>query len=1218
MSRLNNIQTKIMQLEGGRFQKLCDSYLYLKRNLENITSLGSMEGTDKTTKGIPDTYYWDKNSKGYILVMYGTHKNATSKLDKDIREAIEKSKIDKNDIKEIICCHTSSNLTVEKDKTLRDLAKPIKLTLIGIDTLSHDLLNFKYQSIVRDFLFLTESTEQVWSLNEFISMHDKSKTNAPLSTKYVESTSIINELIRDLNDNQIFLLSGVPGAGKTRIAIETCKQLSSEYNIICVKSNLINVYQDIKDALDKDRLNYLFLDDANTITDLEAVTNLLKIKEYEKNLKVLMTVRDYATPEIIDQTNSFKTKLYKVYLMSNDNIEKLIKSINFLSSNDIRKIMKLSHNNPRIAVIASNLAKDSDHNYMDSMSNVLDSYYSKIVKDNILSIEEKITLFILGFKQKVNLTNKSDYIDLLSFFELSDKEFIKSLHLLHDKELCDIFKNLAAKTRDQSLTDFIIVDFIANNHVIYIRDFFKNLYPTYKKEIINMLNIANSFKFTKEWADHLTSEIKFVYKNIIKETDTADFLTQYGAVIPIESLSYVQEKINLTEKIDFFNLSQDEFEEQQKYTNSQDNKDEIVNILSALSRSNNSRNSSVLLIEYFQKRPDKINEVFAAIQNNFNFEEINNNYLEKRINILDIFDTLPNFTETTALLIFNISKEFLKFSTEKIIFDGKEGVISNYKLSDGEYLINHRLQIFNILSKIYSYDYEKINTNIDKLIMQYPVYEFKNGFSKTVKSDLFTIEKLFFNDLKNLSLRHEALVFNLVKLIKIMNIDSNFFKNFTPSNEQIIYSIFSANELDISLDYEKNIELRKEKLKNIYKQYSGDLQWLFNALRKFQLDELLNRSEIEESIGLLYSSLKIKEKEKMLMALLNSNYVLNHHYNNFDFYIKDLPFSSSKQILDNIKKDIDDSWYFSMFLNLRDIDSNRTSEFLMFLENAKDYKSINYFNILNFLNYIEKDDSFLAILISQYEQGVISGRFFIPNYVSIDNAENIIKILGYKESQKIYLESLERGDINDHGYFLKALLADKNSHFIYSYLIKLNSLRLFGNSHAKSNIHLKYIWSSPVAEVGIRKYLNYLIKEKLVIYIGVDIYLQKLFKSNPERFYNFIKSEITTTHDEIKLFNLYNISLQIIKENEKLVQLFILLKDKEVNKDLFNSLHFSLLSKVWSGSLVPDLEEEINFLNMLLEVFTDIKYISYSMTITQKIDNLKEQIEREKLSDYLE
>ena len=229
MSRLNNIQTKIMQLEGGRFQKLCDSYLYLKRNLENITSLGSMEGTDKTTKGIPDTYYWDKNSKGYILVMYGTHKNATSKLDKDIREAIEKSKIDKNDIKEIICCHTSSNLTVEKDKTLRDLAKPIKLTLIGIDTLSHDLLNFKYQSIVRDFLFLTESTEQVWSLNEFISMHDKSKTNAPLSTKYVESTSIINELIRDLNDNQIFLLSGVPGAGKTRIAIETCKQLSSEY-----------------------------------------------------------------------------------------------------------------------------------------------------------------------------------------------------------------------------------------------------------------------------------------------------------------------------------------------------------------------------------------------------------------------------------------------------------------------------------------------------------------------------------------------------------------------------------------------------------------------------------------------------------------------------------------------------------------------------------------------------------------------------------------------------------------------------------------------------------------------------------------------------------------------------------------------------------------------------------------------------------------------------
>ncbi|OTO72008.1 hypothetical protein [Enterococcus sp. 12E11_DIV0728] len=137
VSKLNRIQNEIKQLEGGRFQNLCDVYLYRKRNWENIVSLGSMDGTDKTTKGIPDTYYFDSHSNRYTLVMYGTRKDATAKLETDIREAIEKSKVSEKDVEEIICCHTSSNITVEKDKELRSLADSIKLTLIGIDTLSN-------------------------------------------------------------------------------------------------------------------------------------------------------------------------------------------------------------------------------------------------------------------------------------------------------------------------------------------------------------------------------------------------------------------------------------------------------------------------------------------------------------------------------------------------------------------------------------------------------------------------------------------------------------------------------------------------------------------------------------------------------------------------------------------------------------------------------------------------------------------------------------------------------------------------------------------------------------------------------------------------------------------------------------------------------------------------------------------------------------------------
>ncbi|MDQ6468022.1 hypothetical protein RCC94_11035 [Exiguobacterium acetylicum] len=1214
MSRLNDIQNKILQMEGGKFQKLCDSYLYRKRNLENITSLGSMEGTDKTTKGIPDTYYWDSKYQGYVLVMYGTKKNATAKLEKDIREAIEKTKINRKDIKEIICCHTSSNLTVEKDKMLRDLASPIELTLIGIDTLSHDLLDFKYQGIVKDFLRVQESTEQVWSLEQFISIHDKSKTNAPLNTQYIETEPIIKELIKDLNDNQIFLLYGVPGAGKTKIAIETCKKLSDDYNVICVKSNLIDVYQDIKNALDKERLNYLFLDDANTITDLKAITSLLKLVEYEKNLKILMTVREYAVSQIANQISSFKTKHYKISLMENEKIEILIKSINNLPSSSVRKIMKLSHNNPRLAVIATNLTKDKNFMYLNDENDVLESYYGQIVEDNVLSTEEKITLFILSFKKKLNLINISDFEDLLAFFELNSKIFTESLNQLNNKELCDIFKNKAAKVRDQSLSDFIIIDFLVNKNIIKIRELFIKLYPIYQEEILDILNVINNFKFNQDWSDYLTSEIKFVYTNLIKEDNKAKFLQQYGRIIPIESLSYVQKKINNTEKIQF-NMSQKEFEQQQKnFTH----EDEIVSVLRSMAQSKKSNHAAILLINYFQKRPDKILQVFSAIHYDFNIDDTLTNYLEKRSSIIKIFNSLPKITEITALLIVNIAEDFLKFSTEKITFYEREGFISRYKLVDGDYLIKHHQDVFTLLSKIYYLNYKDPNDRIDKLIMKYPVYESENGFLNTVKSDLICIENLFFKNFEQLTIRQEALFFNLVTQAKRLNLNISSFDDFIPSNKQLIYYSFSSNAFDSNFDYERSIETRKKNLKFIYRKHSEDLLCLFNTLRNYQLDELLNTSRIEESICILYSCLKVKEKEHMLSCLLNSDYVLFHNYNGFNFFMNDLSFESSKKILNSIEKEIDSSWYLSNFLTSQKIDQLQAKEFMIFLKQFKDYKKFSFFNVLSFEKYIEKNDDFLPFLLSQYEKNLISESFFIPAYVSKENAEKIINLLGYTKSKILYLKGLELDNIDESGKFLDALLKDQDFNFICSYFIKLNSLKFSRNLFNKFSIHLKYIWNSTVVEKGIRGYLDYLIKENLGKSIGINSYLEKLYKANPEKFFQFIEKEIFITKDKERLSILYNLSLEIINCDKKLIDLFKLLKNKEIDELFFRTLHLIPISRYWSNSLVPNLDKEIKFLNSLLNLFEDINYLSYSMIITEKIDKLNEQRESELLSDYLE
>lgn len=70
MAIINNIKQKIRILDQGSFQNLCDQILS-NMGYDNLVSLGSQAGTQKTTKGTPDTYCIVDKDK-YIFVEYTT------------------------------------------------------------------------------------------------------------------------------------------------------------------------------------------------------------------------------------------------------------------------------------------------------------------------------------------------------------------------------------------------------------------------------------------------------------------------------------------------------------------------------------------------------------------------------------------------------------------------------------------------------------------------------------------------------------------------------------------------------------------------------------------------------------------------------------------------------------------------------------------------------------------------------------------------------------------------------------------------------------------------------------------------------------------------------------------------------------------------------------------------------------------------------------------
>ena len=193
MKNINSIQNAIIQLEGGAFQKLFDAYLYKKYKFNNIQTLGVETGTNKTTKGTPDSYVVTNDGK-YILINYGTvSSNPVEKIRADILSCFDKSKlsIPKEKIKKIICGHRSTNIHIEQFDNIMEIIDGIEIELIGIDTLSHDLALF-YPHIAKDELGISIDTNQFFEIEDFVKIYDVNGINAPINCDFLHRELELN------------------------------------------------------------------------------------------------------------------------------------------------------------------------------------------------------------------------------------------------------------------------------------------------------------------------------------------------------------------------------------------------------------------------------------------------------------------------------------------------------------------------------------------------------------------------------------------------------------------------------------------------------------------------------------------------------------------------------------------------------------------------------------------------------------------------------------------------------------------------------------------------------------------------------------------------------------------------------------------------------------------------------------------------------------------
>jgi len=608
MPKIIDIERKIDELNGGQFQALCDDLLS-KQGYKNLEKIGTKEGSSKTTKGTPDSYFKTENGK-YIFVEYTTKKdNLFKKIKDDIEKCldVEKTEIADSDIEEIIYCYTSSNLLPKEDKELMKICEErgILLKLYGINEIANDIYN-KYKIIAKEHLNLSLDTEQIFEVEDFIRKYDSYDMVPPLSTKFQFREKEIEEIISNFEKNKIILLHGAAGVGKTRLALEVAQRISNEkdYKLLCIKSNKQAIFEDLKSYINTENKYLIFVDDINELINPKILLDYLT---NDSKIKLIFTIRNYAKEAILNNINEITSSVFAIEIkkISDEEIKEfLIQNMEIRNEHYISKIQEIAQGNTRIAYMAGKLAiKDQNLSSVSNATELYSRYYDKYLQETDIVKNRNLckTLSIVSIIRKLDLENSNLITFFLNFFEISNKEFENSIYELEKLEILKIYRKRIVLMNEQCLANYMIYYGVYKNNYIDFSNFLYEMFKTYRGYILETIRILLNVFRSEEMEDFIKEAIDIVWMKYKKEDKNLyyDFMIYFLQFNETEVLFYINEII-------------EEISNEDSLT--------YIGVMELLLKFNGSKHTGEafeLIFELIKKIPDELNEIAKKIEEGY-------------------------------------------------------------------------------------------------------------------------------------------------------------------------------------------------------------------------------------------------------------------------------------------------------------------------------------------------------------------------------------------------------------------------------------------------------------------------------------------------------------------------------------------------------------------------------------------------------------------------
>lgn len=1239
MSRLQTIENKLLEINETVFQELCDCYLKLRnQSYRAFSRTGSMIGKQKTKKGTPDSFFLLSNGK-YFFVEVTTNHSDKKKLEKDIKACFnhKKTKISTDKIDEIILCFNWNIDQKEIDKLnslVREHNQYTKVSFLMVGDLAIEL-HLNHRDLSHEYLGLPLDTGQIISIEKFIEEYDRASKGiaTPLSNTFLHREQELLDLKQNIIQNDFIILTGAPGIGKTKLALEGIKSFLSEnlsYAAYCVSYKHHTLLDDLYQYFDADKDYILFVDDANRIDAISQITGFYKVTR-KGNLKIIITVRDYAFQDIGILCQEFSPQRMDLAKFTDEQITDIIKSKPFETVPYFHKqIIHIADGNPRLAIMAALLANAKMDIYaLADVSDLFENYFTTFVSDegefaNKFNIK---CLGVISFFYTIPYKNKEITSSILDNFELKYSEFIDAIDKLDKLELVEIqFEHV--KIPEQNLSTFFFYKaFIKDNLLSFetlLNKYFETNVNRFKDSVIPANNTFGYPKVMEKLKPFLQDYWK---SNKSNEEKAYKFLTTFWFYLPDETLEFVY---NLTQALpetqaNIYNVTY----ENNAFTYS---KNDVIELIGEFFRFQHKLKDALqLAFEYTRKSPEHLPELIHKIREQMTFDVEDEQIDFKRQTILFqiLIDGLNAKDNLLSTAFYELAKTFLGFSFHHTKGGRKMSFyMYHYPVPNTPTIQLFRKNVWDAIQTNFQINpsksfellqsYSHIHPDVSKELMQYDVPMLVDIIQKQLTPSSLEHCK-YVQDQVRWCKRNSVFHSSFPELLNnfrngtyetFLKIDwdrlrdkemyeFDDYREYEKLKEAEIRSSFAFNNQDQVIEFYKTFVYLKKLTKNEW-NYTTTLDHVIdeNCSRNFQVGCSLLQVIIENNNEVNYvprvvfrNHLKENQNAETILNIIEQRNFIHKPLWELSFY-----------------EYLDDSLLSSKYVqSLVNTVSSMNDSYIIHFDRLKRFLTIelNLFQIIlkTIVEKNEKDGTKLQVWMD----------FFSEHFDQLGNDIELIK-KAYIQQDKIH----NHFDFEGNGMLN---ILKKDSNFLLEYINSLYDVKQFGISG--DHKRLEFVWQVEGIENVLVKVFDLIIEKEPYFGIGdhfCNAFFRNLQGEQKEKASQFLFNYLRTNYANSEKMN---IVVDIVRHSmrELFDDILLLFLTLTQDKDVFAKIWWRGNGGTYWGEVnIGDIEaaDWKNILSIVERSDLGIKLIPIKRFINEQIENSLKRADWERQIRFLQ